>query len=146
MGESAQKHPAHVSFAIMAITFMALGLAAGLDFLGLMERLNRWILSIVQKSNLSSPANTLSSHTIWIFTALMSLCLAAAMLNVSGQWRRVLIWMLTVIITIFWVPVLWLASYKPDIGITLVSLVWSGCCALVYCMNHEMPADMTENE
>jgi hypothetical protein len=145
MEQKAHKHPAHVAFATVAIALMAVGLAAGLAILGIIGRLDRWIAEVMLKPGFSAPVHTLDPSLLWSMTALLSLGLAVVMLNVSGSWRRLLIWILSLIITLFWVPVLLLASHKPEIGVALVALFWAGCCAIVYTMNHEMPADLTDN-
>jgi hypothetical protein len=142
---AAHKHPAHVGFATIAITLMAIGLSAGLKFLGLIDRLDAWIAALVIKPGLSSPVHTLDPYLLWIVTAILTASLTAVMLNISASWRRILVWILALIITSFWVPVLLLASHKPDIGVALIGLLWAGCCALIYTMNHEMPADLTDN-
>ena len=144
MGQSTHKAPAHVGFATIAIALMAIGLAAGLKILGMIHHLDRWIGTVMAKPGLSSPVNSLNPYLLWSATAIMALCLAAVMLNVSGSWRRLMIWGLTFILTLFWVPVLLLASYKPEIGVAAVGLLWSGCCAMVYSMNHEIPADLAD--
>ena len=144
MDQAEHKHPAHVGFATIAITLMAVGLAAGLEFLGIIDRLNAWIATVIQKPGISAPVHSLSPYLNWTVTALLTLSLAIVMLNISGSWRRIVIWVLALIITSFWVPVLLLASHKPEIGVTLVGLLWSGCCSMVYTMNHKMPADLME--
>ena len=144
MSKQAQKHPAHVSSAALAIALMALGLAAGLDFVGTVDHLNRWMSSGMMKSGLSEPAHTIHPYLLWGGTCFMSLGLTLVMLNVSSIWRRLLIWVLVIAVTWFWVPVLLLASRKPEIGVAVVAILWSGVCAMVYTMNHEMPADQAE--
>lgn len=139
------KHPAHVGFATIAITLMAIGLSAGLKFLGLIARLDTWITELVIKLGLSAPVHSLDPYLLWTATATLALGLTAVMLNVSSSWRRILVCILALIITLFWVPVLLLASHKPDIGVALIGLLWAGCCSLIYTKNHEMPADLTDN-
>lgn len=142
---AAHKHPAHVGFATIAITLMAIGLSAGLKFLGLIDRLDAWIAAMMSKPGLSSPVHTLDPSLLWTATATLALGLTAVMLNVSSSWRRILVWLLALIITLFWVPVLLLASHEPDIGVAFIALLWAGCCALIYTMNHQMPADLTDH-
>lgn len=144
MDHKSHKHPAHVAFATFAIGLMALGLAAGLEFLGIIERLDRCIMTLMVKPGFAAPVQSVNPVLLWCVTASLALCLAAVMLNISSNWRRLLIWALALILTLFWMPVLLLASHKPEIGVALVSLLWSGCCAMVYVMNHEMPADLTD--
>jgi FtsH-binding integral membrane protein len=142
---ASQKHPAHAGFATIAISLMAIGLSAGLKFLGLIERLDEWIAELVIKPGLSAPVHSLDPYVLWISTAILTASLTAVMLNISASWRRILVWVLSLIITLFWVPVLLIASHKPDIAVALVGLLWAGCCALIYTMNHEIPADLTDN-
>ncbi len=144
MDQAEDKHRAHVGFATIAITLMAVGLAAGLEFLGIIDRLDLWIPAVMSKPGFSAPVQSLDSYLLWTLTVLLALSMAAIMLNISGCWRRLVIWAFAIIITLFWVPVLLLASYKPEIGVALVGLLWSGCCAMIYTMNHEMPADLME--
>ncbi len=144
MDQAEHKDPAHVGFATIAITLMAVGLAAGLEFLGMIDRMNAWIATVMQKPGISAPVHSLNPYLLWIITVMLALSLVAIMLNISGGWRRLVIWFFATIITLFWVPVLLLASYKPEIGLALVGLLWSGCCAMVYTMNHVMPADLIE--
>jgi hypothetical protein len=141
---TSHKHPAHVVFATIAITLMAIGLSAGLKFLGLIDRFDAWIAAMMSKPGLSSPVHALDPYLLWMATAILALGLTAVMLNISSSWRRILVWILALIITLFWVPVLLLASHKPDIGVALIGLLWAGCCALIYTINHEMPADLTD--
>jgi hypothetical protein len=141
--DQTHKHPAHVGFATVAIALLGIGLAAGLDFIGMIERLDKWIAAVMVKPGFSAPVQSLNPYLIWGAAGALVLSLAAVMLNIPGSWRRLLIWVLALIITFFWVPVLLLASYKPEIGVAVVGLLWSGCCAMIYSMNHETPADIT---
>jgi tryptophan-rich sensory protein len=145
MDQAAHKHPAHVAFATIAITLMAVSLAVGLEFLRILDRLDAWITTVVIKPGFSAPVNSLDPYLLWTATTILAFGLTAVMLNVSGSWRRVFVWVLALIINAFWIPVLLLASHKPEIGVAMVGLLWAGCCSLVYTMNHEMPADLTEN-
>jgi hypothetical protein len=144
MASTSQKHPAHVGFATIAIAMMAVSLAVGLEFLGIIDHLDRWIVAVMVKPGFSAPVHVLNPYLVWGVTALLAFSLAAIMLNISGSWRRLFIWALAFIITLFWVPVLLLAAHKPEIGVVIVGLLWSGCCAMVYTANHEMPADLTD--
>jgi hypothetical protein len=99
---------------------------------------------MMSKPGFSSPVHALDPYLLWMATAILALGLTAVMLNISSSWRRILVWILALIITLFWVPVLLLASHKPDIGVALIGLLWAGCCALIYTINHEMPTDLTD--
>jgi hypothetical protein len=144
MDPSSNKQPADMGFATIAIALMGIGLAAGLDYLGTVGHLDNWVMAVVVKPGFSAPEQSLDPYLIWGVTVVLVPSLTAVMLNVSGGWRRLLIWVLALIVTFFWVPVLLLAAYEPEIGVVLVGLLWSGCCAMVYSTNHEMPADLID--
>jgi hypothetical protein len=144
MEKQVHKQPAHVVSATFAIALMAIALAAGLDFLKIIDRLDRWIVAVFLKPGLSAPVHALEPVVLWGGTVLLALGLSAVMLNVSGAWRRLLVWAFALVITFFWVPVLLLASHQPEIGVAVVAILWSGCCSMVYTMNHAMPADLTD--
>ena len=54
-----------------------------------------------------------------------------------------MIWIFTFALTLAWGPVLLLASHKPEIGVALVAVLWSGVCAMFYTTNHALPVDKT---
>lgn len=141
MEKTSQQHPAHVGLATFAIALMALGLAAGMEVFGVVDRLNRLFASLMQPSGLSMPEQSLDPVLLWVVAALWVVGLTAVMLNLAGVWRRLLVWGLSLIMAVFWAPVLLLAAHQPEIGVVIVGLLWSGCCAMVYTSNHEMPAD-----
>ncbi|MEY3394165.1 MAG: hypothetical protein RL346_401 [Verrucomicrobiota bacterium] len=144
MGEQEGKDPAHVVPAGLAIVLMALGLAVGLDLFGMIRRVNEWIGAMLVKAGMSPPDRTLDPAVLWVGTCLMCLGLTLVLFHISGMWRRYLVWLLVCMITLFWLPVLWLAAYRPDIGVALVAVLWSGFCAIIYTSNHSMPADQVE--
>jgi hypothetical protein len=144
MAHSSHKQATDRGFATIAIALMGIGLAAGLDYLGMVGQLDKWIMAVVVKPGFSAPEQSLNPYLIWGVTVALVSGLAAVMLNVSGGWRRLFIWVLALIVTFFWVPVLLLAAYKPEIGVALIGLLWSGCCAMVYSVSHDMPADLTD--
>lgn len=146
MSEQSQKNPAHVASATVAIVLMAIGLAAGLDFLGTVKHLNHWMSSSLVKTGMSQATHSIHPYLLWGGTGAMCLGLTLVLLNVAGMWRRLLVWLVACVITLFWVPVLWLAAHKPEIGVAIIALLWSGFCATVYTMNHNMPADQAKSE
>jgi hypothetical protein len=42
--------------------------------------------------------------------------------------------------------VLLLAAHKPEIGVALVAVLWSGFCAMFYTTNHVLPVDKTQSK
>lgn len=134
----------HVGLAVVVSGLMAVGLAAGLDFLGVMGRVDRLLVSVLARPGLSEPSDVVAPAMLWACAGALAFLLAAVMLNVPGTWKRLLIWGLTLALTLFWAPVLLLAAHKPEIGVAVVTVLWSGFCAMVYATNHVMPADRSE--
>ena len=123
---------------------MGIALAFGLGFLHLMERFDGFLMTLLSRPGLSDPSQSLSAWGLWSGTALLAFFVAAVMLNIAGTWRRLLIWGITLVLTICWGPVLLIASFKPEIGMAIVAVLWSGFCAMIYATNHWLPADRRE--
>lgn len=139
------QHEPHIGIASVASAFMAIALAAGLGFMKIMDRLDGFIEALLTRPGLSAASHSIPPWVLWIGTATLSIFLAGVMLNVAGTWRRLLIWGLTLALTLFWGPVLVIADFKPDIGVAIVAVLWSGFCAMIYATNHQLPADRLEN-
>ncbi|MFM2197214.1 MAG: hypothetical protein RLZZ505_646 [Verrucomicrobiota bacterium] len=133
-------HP-HIGLAVFSAGAMALALAAGLTFLGLMGKVDALMESMFSLKGMASAPNSLSDFLLWGGSALLAFLLPAVILNVPGLWRRLVIWSLTFALTFAWGPVLLLAAHKPQIGVALVAVLWSGFCAMVYTTNHVLPVD-----
>ena len=133
-------HP-HIGLAVFSVGVMAIALSAGLSFLGLMEKVDGFLESLLAQQGMAAPAKSLGSIALWGGSALLAFLLPAVILNVPGLWRRLVVWGLTFALTFAWGPVLLLAAHKPEIGVALVAVVWSGFCAIVYTTNHFLPVD-----
>ncbi len=136
----ARDHP-HIGLAVFSAGVMALALAAGLSFLGLMGKVDGFLESLISPEGMVSPKNFLSPIELWGGSTLLAFVLPAVILNVPGLWRRLVIWSLTLALTFAWGPVLLLAAHKPEIGVALVAALWSGVCAMFYTTNHVLPVD-----
>jgi hypothetical protein len=133
---SPQPHPV---IAMFAIGSMALGLAAGMVLLGLMQRIDLALESFFLPAGLAAPTQSLPSVLLWICAALVSFLLPCIILNIIGLWRRLIIFVASTGITLAWGPVLLLASYRPELGLCLIAALWSGLCAIIYAQSHEAP-------
>lgn len=131
----------HVLVPSAAIGGLSIALAAGLALLGPMGKFNQSIATIVSRGGAETFPKHLPAWSFWICATLFAFGLAAAILSTSGSWRRILLWVSSVILVAGWAPVLSLAAHAPDIGVPLVTTIWSGVCALVYSANHHMPCD-----
>lgn len=139
----ARDHP-HIGLAVLSAGAMALALAAGLRFLGLMGKMDGFIESVFSPKGIASAPNSLSHIELWGGSALLAFVLPAVILNVPCLWRRLVVWGFTFALTLAWGPVLLLAAHKPEIGVALVAVVWSGFCAMFYTTNHVLPVDKSQ--
>ena len=131
----------HVLLPTLAIGSLALVLAAGFGALGLMERADARIAEFLRSGGLGVATKSLHDWEIWIAAAIGSFGLSVAILCVAGNWRRILLWVSTLVVVAGWAPVLAIASHTPEISIPLLATFWSGLCAYVYAARHHMPAD-----
>lgn len=136
----ARDHP-HVGLAVLSAGAMALALAAGLRFLGLIGKMDGFLESVFSPEGMMPPTNSLGAIELWGGSALLAFLLPAVILNVPGLWRRLVVWGLTFALTLAWGPVLLLAAHRPEIGVALVAVLWSGFCAMFYTTNHVLPVD-----
>lgn len=132
---------AHLGLAVLLSGTMALGLAAGLDFLELVRRLDSAFTEAFSPSGLAAPALSLEKWVLWLGTGLLAFVLPAVILNVPGTWRRAVVWGGTLGLTLTWGPVLVLAARMPEIGVAVIAVLWSGFCAMYYASNHGLPVD-----
>lgn len=120
---------------------MGLIVAGGLGALGFLARLDVWAEGVLVAGGLDGFPKSLPTWIVWGATVLIACGLSAAMLGVPCVWRRLVLWISTLALVIFWAPVLGLAAHAPTIAAPLVAALWSGICALVYAHNHRMPVD-----
>jgi hypothetical protein len=129
----------HPGVAAMAIAGMALIVAAALALLGpvaVFDRLvNRWADAL----GLEGPARGLPAWLPWLWTALVTMGLCQVLLHVAGHWRRVVVFVSLLLITLAWCPVLALASFRIPLGAALVAVLWGGIGSMVYAARHREP-------
>jgi hypothetical protein len=125
---------------------MALSLAAGLRFLGLIGKMDSHLERLFAPEGMAPPPNSLGVIELWGGSALLAFLLPAVILNVPGAWRRLVVWCLTFALTFAWGPVLLLAAHKPEIAVALVAVLWSGFCAMIYTTNHVLPVDKPQTQ
>jgi hypothetical protein len=140
--KAAHPHPAgHVLLPAAAIGVLSLGLAAGLELLGVLPRVNDGIARIVSRGGAEKFPKHLPDWSVWLAAALFSFGLAAAILGTPGPVRRVMLWLSAVVLAAAWAPVLSLAAHAPEIAAPWIATLWSGVCAIVYTSHHRMPVD-----
>jgi hypothetical protein len=136
-------HP-HIGLAVFFTGAMAMALAAGLQFLGMLAKLDALLEGMFSPGGMNPQPQSLHPFLLWGGTAVLAFVLPAVILNIPGAWRRLVVWGGTIALTFSWGPVLLLAAHKPGIGVALVAVLWSGFCAMFYTTNHLLPADTQE--
>jgi len=140
-GKVKGKEVPHIGLAVFATGVMALALAVGLGFLKLLGRLDGFLESAILPRGMTAASRSLDPMIIWAATAILAFALPAVMLNVPGAWRRGIVWGGTLALTLSWGPVMVLASLRPEIGVAVIAVLWSGFCAMIYAANHVLPVD-----
>ena len=131
----------HIGLAVFATGVMALALAVGLKFLKLAVKLDGFFETVFLPKGMGSASRPLDPAVLWMVAAALAFALPAVMLNVPGTWRRMVVWCGTFALTLSWGPVLLLASYRPELAVVVVAVLWSGFCAMIYATNHVLPVD-----
>jgi len=62
-------------------------------------------------------------------------------LESPGTWRRMVLWVTALVLTVAMVPVLVLGGWWLLPGMPVVAVIWSGVCAMVYAGRHRMPCE-----
>lgn len=137
----APHHVGHVAGPSFAIAALSLALAAGLELLGVLGRVDASMAASVLRGHAESFPNALPPWVPWVAAVLFSMGLAAAVLSTPRLWRRMILTLVLALLIMTWVPVLALADYSPQIAAPWIATVWSGICAIFYAANHRMPCD-----
>jgi len=131
---------------VAVIGSLSLMLAAGLELLGILNRLDQWIYAVVNHGNEFEFPKALPEWSGWLVAVFCGFALPFALLSVAGVWRRWVLWISGWFLIVSWAPVLALAAHAPTIAPPLVVTTWAGICALVYAGRHQMPCDRNDEE
>lgn len=131
----------HVLVPAAAIGGLSVLLAAGLEAIRMLDRLDAFLAGLISKGETPAKLIFLPAWMVWLPAMILAFLIPLAILNVPGTWRRAVIWITAVVLVAGWAPVLFLTARSPDIAPALIITIWSGVCALVYAGNHRMPCD-----
>ena len=131
--------PGHVLVPAAAIGSLSIVLAVGLHALGILDHLNAVISKWLSEGK--DFPKSLPAPVVWLVALFFAFGISLAILNVSGTWRRVVLWVTATVLVMGWAPVLALAAREPEIAAVFVAVLWSGICALVYAGRHQMACD-----
>jgi hypothetical protein len=125
--------------ATAVIASLAILLTAGLGVLGIIARLNEEVGNWVACGNgVNSWPKALPDWVVGVATVAFAFGISWVVLRVESGWRRLLLWITSMVLLAGWAPVLALTAHAPDIGAPWIAVLWSGICALVYARNHQM--------
>lgn len=141
MSNSLRKPPAHPGAALSAIGGMSIVVAAVLHLLGISHGLDGAISRWVDGAGLGDGFRELPAWAMWVWTVLASFGLAAAMLVSQHSWRRTVLWVTVLVLTLAWVPVLALASWHAPVAVPLMAVLWCGLWSMIYAARHQEPGD-----
>ncbi|MDH4444476.1 MAG: hypothetical protein QE267_05035 [Akkermansiaceae bacterium] len=131
----------HVIAPAITISALSILLAAGLQFLGLLEKVNTELADALSRRLHAGFPQTLPPLGIWLTTLALVFGLTFTLLNVPRAWQRTILWITLLVIIAGWAPVLGLAAHQPEIAAPLIAVLWSGTCAMIYAGNHQMPCE-----
>lgn len=134
--KAARASDPHPGLAGLAIGAMALAVAVGLRFVGVLEpvddAVNRWIGSF----GLLGGPQALSPWALWGWTLFVALAMPQAILHVPGRWRWWLLVVTTLALTLAWVPVLALGAHRVPLGVPVAAFLWAAAGSLIYAEKH----------
>lgn len=139
----------HVAVPAATISALSMLLVVGLHGLGLLARINEGVVRLMEQSIRGGFPHVLPLWAVWTGTAILALGLSFAILTVPATWRRLVLWISTLVILGAWGPVLAVAAHAPEIAAPWIACFWSGFCAIIYASNHGMACDLpspTESE
>ncbi len=131
----------HVLIPGTLIGSLSILLVTGLAALGILNRLNLLIARMTGSGKAGEFPKELPAGLIWLGAIVFTFGVSFSILEVSGTWRRVMLWVTALVVVSGWAPVLALAARSPDIAAPWIATLWAGVCALVYAGNHQMPSD-----
>lgn len=131
----------HWLLATAALGALSVLLAAGLELLGVLARMNEGVAAAVSRGGAEKFPKSLPLWLVWLAVVVMAFGTAAALLGTPGLGRRLLLWLSALAVVAAWAPVLSLAAHAPEIGAPWIATLWSGVCAIFYAARHAMPCD-----
>lgn len=141
MATSVPKPPAHPGAALLAIGGMSLVLGAALEVMGFARKFDAAVSGWISGTGLGGDFRLLPSYAQWLWAVPLVFGLAAGMLGSRRNWRRAVLWVSAVVLTLGWIPVLALAAYRASVTMPVVALLWCGLWSMIYATRHQEPGD-----
>lgn len=126
------------------IAVLAVGLAWGMNLLGVLAAFDESVLSMLAGLEGSDGLADLPQWLSWPLLGLICFGLGFAMIESPGGWRRLVLWITCggVIAAAF--PVAALGAFWLAPGGPMIAWVWTGVCGMIYAHRHDgQPAGST---
>lgn len=118
---------------------MAMALATVFELVVPLAHLDQKVADWVASFGLGEELQSLGPIPQWSWTVFMVIALPQAILHVRKSWRRWVITITAIILTLAWVPILALMSLVPDIVSPMIALVWAAIGSIIYAEKHREP-------
>jgi hypothetical protein len=121
----------------LVVAVLALGLAFGMEALGVLAGLDRALSSLLEPLAGDGELSRVPPGVSWPLLGMVCLGMAFAMVESPGTWRRLVLWISSGVVIAATVPLAALAARWLAPGAPLVAWLWSGVCSLVYAHYNE---------
>jgi len=134
-----RKRSEHGSSATVAavIAVLAVGLAYGMNLLGVLAAFDESVLSMLAGLGGSDGLVDLAPGMSWPLLGLICFGLGFAMIESPGGWRRLVLWITCGGVVAAAFPVAALAARWLAPGGPMVAWVWTGVCGMIYAHRHD---------
>jgi hypothetical protein len=130
-----------VALPAASIGVLSLALAVGFQAPGWLGRIESGLQAVPGKLGLAGELAPLPHGLSWSVAAGLALVLPWLILQTPAHWRRIVLWLTVLALLLGWVPVMGLAARWCPLAPSLVVVLWSGLCALIYAARHRMPCE-----
>lgn len=123
----------------MAIAVMAMVVAGVLQVIGVTAKFDAMLLEVSKSFGLEGELRLLGGPLTWTWTVITTVGLCQAMLHAPENWRRLVLFLSALLLTLAWIPVLALASYATPVTVPFIALLWAGLGSEIYAVRHREP-------
>jgi hypothetical protein len=133
---------AHGSLSVTKILIgtMSLGLSVGMSLLGFWDTPNAMMTDWI--ALLGGEARDIPAPWMLLFAGIMAFFPVSVMLSCPGVWRRLIVWLSSLLLMLAWMPVLALAAWEFTPMLPLAAGLWSGLCAMIYAHRHTLVCEI----
>lgn len=117
------------AFVIGGVTML---LALGLELMHAVDAVDRQFAGFMGERLGESFPQQLSWWIEWGAALLMAFGMPIGILASRGLWQRLILWVVSSMVMLAWVPVLCLAAYQPEAGLVVFVTFISGGFAVLY--------------